>query len=196
MGSDRRRMSDVHALGIRGHGRNLAPAAHNMVFTQGPSAHLSSLPTLAGLGTIFSNSGIVRFVQGGVVKTFRYVPQPIVIRAVVNSLEPNDHDGWSAFAAHESADPYDDYGWFHVTVGATDTDGGNDFQLCVSTPRAVSRAKSDGRTPGILVDRFDAKSVHDAVHNRIQSIEAHSWDQIVDECRTFMHWEYEGMAGT
>ena len=119
-----------------------------------------------------------------------------MIRAVVNSLEPNDHDGWSAFAAHESADPYDDYGWFHITVGATDTDGGNDFQLCVSTPRAVSRAKSDGRTPGILVDRFDAKSVHDAVHNRIQSIEAHSWDQIVDECRTFMHWEYEGMAGT
>ena len=160
------------------------------------AAHPRSLFKPPSGGRLFHSSDIVRFVQGGVVKTFRYVPQPIVIRAVVNSLEPNDHDGWSAFAAHESADPYDDYGWFHVTVGATDTDGGNDFQLCVSTPRAVSRAKSDGRTPGILVDRFDAKSVHDAVHNRIQSIEAHSWDQIVDECRTFMHWEYEGMAGT
>ena len=43
-----------------------------MVFTQGPSAHLGSLATGLGLGTIFSNSGIVRFVQGGVVKTFRY----------------------------------------------------------------------------------------------------------------------------
>ena len=46
--------------------------SHNMVFTLGPSAHLRPLATLAGLGTIFSNSGIVRFVQGGVVKTFRY----------------------------------------------------------------------------------------------------------------------------
>ena len=28
----------------------------------------------AGLGTISRSSGIARFVQGGVVKTFRYVP--------------------------------------------------------------------------------------------------------------------------
>ena len=124
------------------------------------------------------------------------MPQPIVIRAVIHSLETNDHDDWSAFAARESIDPYDDFGWFHVTVGATDIEGGNDFQLCVSTPRAVNRAKHDGTVPGILVDRFDAQSVHDAVHARINSIEVHTWDQIVNECRTFMRWEYEGMAGT
>ncbi len=122
--------------------------------------------------------------------------QPIVIHAVVHSLEPNDHDGWSAFAAHETADPYDDFGWFHITVGASDTKGGNDFQLCVATRRAVGRARRSGSIPGILVDRFDAKSVHIAAHDRIQSIEAHSWNQIVDECRTFMRWEYEGMAGS
>ena len=34
-------------------------------------AHLRSLATLAGLGTISRNSDIARFVQGGVVKTFR-----------------------------------------------------------------------------------------------------------------------------
>ena len=119
-----------------------------------------------------------------------------MIRAVIHSLEPNDHDGWRAFAAHESLDPYDDFGWFHVTVGATDVDGGNDFQLCVSTPRAVSRAIVGGKAPGILVDRFDAKSVREAVHHRIESITAPSWDQIVEECRTFMYWEFEGMAGT
>ena len=42
-----------------------------MVFTQGPSAHLRSLATLTGFGTIFRSSGIACFVQGGVVKTFR-----------------------------------------------------------------------------------------------------------------------------
>ena len=42
-----------------------------MVFTQGPSAHLPCLVTLAGLGTISSSSGIVRFVHGGVVNAFR-----------------------------------------------------------------------------------------------------------------------------
>jgi peptide subunit release factor 1 (eRF1) len=42
-----------------------------MVFTLRPSAHLPCLATRAGLGTISLDSGIVRFVQGGVVKTFR-----------------------------------------------------------------------------------------------------------------------------
>ena len=53
--------------------RNVPVAQHG--FTLGPSAHLRPLATLAGLGTIFSNSGIVRFVQGGVVKTFRWTSQ-------------------------------------------------------------------------------------------------------------------------
>ena len=42
-----------------------------MVFTLGPPAHLRPFATIAGLGTIFCSTGIVRFVQGGVVKTFR-----------------------------------------------------------------------------------------------------------------------------
>ena len=44
-----------------------------MVFTLWPSAHLGSWATGHGLGTIHGNSGIARFVQGGVVKTFRCV---------------------------------------------------------------------------------------------------------------------------
>ena len=46
----------------------------NMVFTLGPSAHLRSLATGVGLGTITRSSYIARFVKGGVVKTFRYTP--------------------------------------------------------------------------------------------------------------------------
>ena len=47
------------------------PLPPNMVFTQGPSAHLGTLATGHRLGTISGSSGIVRFVSGGVVKTFR-----------------------------------------------------------------------------------------------------------------------------
>ena len=47
-----------------------------MVFTLGPSVHLPRLATLAGLGTISHSSDIVRFVQGGVVKTFRLSQPP------------------------------------------------------------------------------------------------------------------------
>ena len=41
-------------------------------------AHLRFLATVAGLGTISCSSDIVRFVQGGVVKTFRYTPKESV----------------------------------------------------------------------------------------------------------------------
>ena len=124
------------------------------------------------------------------------MPQPIVIQAEVQHICPNDFDGWSAFEKYESPDLYDDFSWFTLTIGTTDIEGTNNFQVCISTARAVSRAKLDGSIAGIIVDRFDAETVGDAIHERVNSIKAHTWSQIVDELRKFMLWEYEGMAGT
>lgn len=120
---------------------------------------------------------------------------PAMKRAVIHHLEPNDHVDWTAFAEHESPDPYDDCGWFHVTIGATDNVGANDFQLCVATPRSVGRVKQSGSEPGIIVDRFDAATVRKAIYERVTSIEGLSWEEIVEQLRKFMRWEYEGMAG-
>jgi hypothetical protein len=74
------------------------------------------------------------------------------MHAEIHHLESNDYFEWSDFARYESPDPYDDYGWFHVTVGAAGIEGGNDFQVCVATPRAVGRVKRSGSVPGILID--------------------------------------------
>ena len=117
------------------------------------------------------------------------------MRAQILSLESNNHLDWESFARYQSPDPYDDFGWFRVTIGASDVDGGNDFQVCVATPRADGRIKRSGSVPGILVDRFDADTVSKAVRERVESIEG-SWEQIVDQLRRFMRWEYEGMAGS
>ena len=119
----------------------------------------------------------------------------IPMEAEIQHLESNDFTNWSDFERYESADPCDDYGWFHVTVGPLGMEGGNDFQVCVATPRAVGRVKQAGFAPGILVDHFDAESVHNAIHARVTSINGHTWNDIVDQLRRFMHWEYEGMAG-
>jgi hypothetical protein len=118
------------------------------------------------------------------------------MHAEIHCLESNDFLDWKDFAEYQSRDPYDDYGWFHVTVGATDVEGSNDFQVCVATPRAVGRIKRTGAIPGILVDYFDAATVRNAVHVRIESVKGSSWDEIVAQLRKFMRWEYEGMAGT
>lgn len=118
-----------------------------------------------------------------------------VMQAEIHHLKSNDHVDWHDFVRYRSPDPYDDYGWFHVTIGASGVTGGNDFQVCVATPRAVGRVKRNGFVPGILVDQFDAATVEKAIHDRVDSVCGHSWEQIVDQLREFMRWEYEGMAG-
>ena len=115
--------------------------------------------------------------------------------AEIHHLESNDHVDWNDFVQHQSQDPYDDYGWFHVTIGVSGETGGNDFQVCVATPRAVGRIRRTGFLPGILVDQFDSHSVEKAIRDRVHSVHGNSWEQIVDQLREFMHWEYEGMAG-
>ena len=118
-----------------------------------------------------------------------------MICAEVLYLESNEYPDWEAFAGYESADPYDDFGWFHVRIGASDGGGGNDFQVCVSTPRAIGRSRRSGGVPGVIVDRFDAATIHEAICERVSSVEGRDWEEIVEQLRKFMRWEYERMAG-
>lgn len=73
--------------------------------------------------------------------------------AEVHHLESNDYTDWSDFERYESPDPYDDFGWFHVTIGASGIKGGNDFQVCVATPRGLC-ASSDKGSVLLLVHRI------------------------------------------
>jgi Immunity protein 8 len=114
----------------------------------------------------------------------------------IRCLQSNNHIDWEDFFQYNSPDPYDDYGWFHLTIGVLGETGGNNFQVCVATPRAVARIKQEGFIPVILVDQFDAATVEQAIRERVTSIRAYSWDQLVDQLRAFMRWEYEGMSGS
>lgn len=116
------------------------------------------------------------------------------MRAVLKGISPNDFLSWEEFRRYSSPDPWDDFGWFTLDVGADDEDGTNLFQVLVSTPAVVSRAIGDaGEFQGILVDRFDADEIQRVLRDRIASIRCHTWNDIVEELRTFSLWEYEGM---
>lgn len=108
---------------------------------------------------------------------------------------PNDFLNWDEFAQKPPPDPYDAYGWFHLTVGEVGQEAGNDFQVCVATPTAFGRLKALGTIPGIVVDWFDAATVRQAIETKVASTKTNTWHQAVDQLRTYMLWEYEGMAG-
>jgi hypothetical protein len=117
-----------------------------------------------------------------------------MVQTEVQHICPNDFDDWSAFERYDSPDPYDDFSWFTLTIGLVGEGAGDNFQVCVATPRAVSRVRESGQLPGVLVDRFDAETVSRALRERVASIVAHEWVQVVDQLREFMVWEYEGMG--
>lgn len=116
------------------------------------------------------------------------------IRAEVQTICPNDFDGWLEFEKYESPDPYDDFSWFTLMISLVGEKASNNFQVCVATPLAVPRVRDTGNMPGILVDRFDAPSVKKAIHERVSSLKGHAWFQMVDQLRQFTIWEYEGLS--
>ncbi|TWT80271.1 hypothetical protein CA13_16840 [Planctomycetes bacterium CA13] len=58
-----------------------------MVFTLRLAAHLRTLATGCGIGTISRSSGIARFVQGGVVKTYRYATKALKYKLLYITAE-------------------------------------------------------------------------------------------------------------
>ncbi len=47
-----------------------------------------------------------------------------LMQAEIHHLESNDHIDWNDFVRYQSPDPYDDYGWFQLTIGASGVTGG------------------------------------------------------------------------
>jgi hypothetical protein len=52
------------------------------------------------------------------------------MKAELRAIEPNNFaQSWSAFIAHPSPEPCDDYGWFSLTIGPEGDPGTNYFQV-------------------------------------------------------------------
>jgi hypothetical protein len=116
------------------------------------------------------------------------------MRAELRSIEPNDYPGWEAFAAAPVAEPWNHFGWFTLSIGREGSPGEDLFQVVVTTPGAVSRATSKGRRfRGLVIDWFEPEAVARRLRAFVSSAPGHTWEEIVDQLREVMLWEYEGM---
>jgi len=116
------------------------------------------------------------------------------MRAELKHIDPNDYPGWDAFASSERPEPWDDFGWFTLYIGRDGGVGADMFQVLLSTPAAVSRAKS-GRADFrvLIVDLFEPDVIATKLREYVSSFTANSWHNIVKQLRRSMYWEYEGM---
>jgi hypothetical protein len=97
--------------------------------------------------------------------------------------------------AAERADPWDDFGWFTLAIGPEGDPGSDWFQVLVTTPAAVSRAKGNAKAfQGIIVESFQPAVIIQTLQEYVASLKGLSWQELVDQLRQTMLWEYEGMG--
>ena len=115
-----------------------------------------------------------------------------MLRAELREISPNDYFGWEAFASSDRPEPWDDFGWFVLSIGVEGQEGSYLFQVLVATPAAVTRArKDDGHRRVLVVDSFAPDDLAAALKEHVSSITAPTWDGIVEQLQRTMYWEYE-----
>ena len=110
------------------------------------------------------------------------------------SISSNDFFEWDDFLKYVSPNPFDECGWFDVTIGEVGVSGGTEFQVLVSTPKAIKRARSDNRRfKGIVVDEFTPSKVTEVIERAIKDAASMTWGETLSKLREFGDWEYDGM---
>src|SRR5262245_18708298 len=117
------------------------------------------------------------------------------MRAELRAIEPNDYPGWDAFAVADRPTPWDDFSWFTLWIAPEGDAGSDSFQVLIATPAAISRAKGNSGTfRGLIVESFEPSVIVQTLRDHIASVQARTWDDLVDQLRRTMLWEYEGMG--
>jgi hypothetical protein len=115
-----------------------------------------------------------------------------MVRPELHDISPNDYESWEAFAAVKRPEPWDDFGWFVLHVGLEGQEGSDLFQVLIATPAAISRAKGNDKHRRVLVvESFEPEALQTALKAHVSNLAGHTWDEIVEQLRRNMYWEYE-----
>ena len=115
-----------------------------------------------------------------------------MIRAELRHISPNDYQNWEEFAAVEHPQPWDEFGWFILDIGAEGEAGTTLFQALVTTPAAKGRAKENERDRRMLVvPSFEPEDLARELREYVGSVTGSSWSDVVEQLRCTMYWEYE-----
>lgn len=108
-------------------------------------------------------------------------------------LESNEAHAADGPSNHAERDPTDDFGWFTIGVGMEADPASTIFQVVVSTPKAIPRAKHKKQTKfrGLVIPAYSSESAHEAIKQRVETARVLTWDDLISDLQREMHWEYE-----
>src|SRR5260370_1418527 len=92
------------------------------------------------------------------------------MHAELKHISPNDFLDWEAFAAAERPEPWDDFGWFTLSIGHEGGEGADLFQVLVYTPATVSRAKGEVGFRGVVVEMFEPEVIARTLREHVSAV--------------------------
>ncbi len=115
-----------------------------------------------------------------------------MLRPELRGVRPNDYLDWQHFVAAEHPEPWDEFAWFQLDIGPEGQEGATCFQVLVTTPAAVRRAKGDDKHRRLLVvESFEPELLLKSLREYVSTAASRTWDETVERLRAHMYWEYE-----
>jgi hypothetical protein len=109
------------------------------------------------------------------------------LQAEVKNISANDIPEWPNWSP---TDPTDEFQWLSVAIGPISTAGADLFQVAIATSRGLKARRHKTKFVGLVVDEFDPRVIEQTIQEFVASIEAPTWEAIVEQLQTTMQWEF------
>ncbi|HVJ18421.1 MAG TPA: Imm8 family immunity protein [Polyangiaceae bacterium] len=112
---------------------------------------------------------------------------------VLKSFDCSEIDDIESWVPASSAVCY----WLTLSIGAPDSDGADNFQVCVAMPDGLKspegrRIKPKGNQPApIVVQEYSWAEVLREIERRLNACAGRNWAEMQEGLRLQMNWEYE-----
>jgi hypothetical protein len=110
------------------------------------------------------------------------------MQAEVKSIIANDIPEWPNW---RPSDETDEFQWLTITIGPIGTVGADLFQIAIASYRGLNARQHKSKFVGLMVNEFDPQVIEQTIQNFVASIEAPTWEAIVEQLRSRMRWEFE-----
>jgi len=110
------------------------------------------------------------------------------MRAEIKSIEANDLPTWPNWEAQH---PADEDQWFTLTIGPTDAEGGDLFEVEVASPTGLHERRGKRPFMGVVVSVFTPEQIQQSLRAIVETLEADSWQSLAAQLQPTMVWEFD-----
>ena len=110
-----------------------------------------------------------------------------MMQAQVRGIEANDIPDWPNWVATH---PFDELQWFTVSIGTSDSDGEDLFQVAVASPRGINARRRKEKFVGLVVDEFKSERIEQAIRDFVATVQGTTWEAIAEQLSKVMRSEY------